>query len=197
MTRATTRWAGTEAILRGQDLTLHEWFVLSLIGTWPVAEAAVAPTAASLSDGDPRGTMTLAQARRAVKSCRARDLVTVVTQPYLDMIRLGLERDPLPGPFAGLPKVGEVDFTPHGALNVFLPLRRQFFPNYPQPRPFPVEGEQPGFIFTDLTEVLQFARRNEAEKPPLRLALPRPLGRWRRYWWDEYENGLFVGLVHA
>src|SRR5205807_3745022 len=77
-------------ILRLARLTLGEWYVLSLIGTWPVPEREVANTTANLSQGDPRGSISESQAFRAFGACLRKEYVAVVTNSYLRMVQFYL-----------------------------------------------------------------------------------------------------------
>jgi hypothetical protein len=99
-------------MLRSAGLTLGEWYVLSLIGTWPVPESEVAHTTANLSQGDPRGSISESQAFRAFGACLRKEFLAVVTNAYLRMVHFYLKRNPAIGPVCGLPKLGDVDFLP-------------------------------------------------------------------------------------
>jgi hypothetical protein len=180
-------------ILRSAGLTLGEWYVLSLIGTWPVPESEVAHTTANLSQGDPRGAISESQAFRAFNACLRKAYVTVVTDSYLKMLKFYLNRKPAIGPVCGLPKLGDVDFLPLGA-DLFLELRKKAFPSYTSHLHFVVEQPPQGFIFMREPDLKEFLEQNGRRKKPMKIGRVQHLGTWRRYWWDEFEDGLFVPI---
>ena len=178
-------------ILQSAGLTLAEWYVLSLIGTWPVPEPEIARTTANLSHGDPRGAINARQALQAYKRCLRSHCVTVVTDAYLSLLKLFLDRDPALGPVCGLPQPGEVDFLPPGA-RLFLDLRARIFPDYQAGLHFPTQEPQPGLIFLRKQDLRRYLEQTRKREPGLKPEEARAVGRWRRYWWDEYDHGFFV-----
>lgn len=176
-------------------VTLPEWFVLSLIGDWPMPAEAVAATASSCSEGDPRGRVSVEVCQEALAACILKEWLTVVSHHTLQEIESFLEEQPAIGPVYGLPEAGDVDFTVVGA-QLFQDIDRELFGSLLRQRAYSIaklEGKQRLYSPTKKGALLGVAEIRQRYNV-VSVSDPIPVGAWRIYWWQRYPKGYCIEL---
>jgi hypothetical protein len=179
--------------LSEHHIGLAEWYTLCVIGAWPVPDQEVANSVVCLSEGDPRGSVSLAECRQALKRCLAREWLMRVEKVHLDMIELVLKKSPAIGPIYGLPSIGDIDFTPAGA-RLFLTISELLIGTAPPERVYEIEHPRHLFYFPTKREAQSVVRRVRQRHENARFGEVREIGPWRVYWWREYPRGYTVEL---
>src|SRR5262245_49755816 len=181
-------------VLREHEVPLADWFVLSLVGLWPFPAATAARTAASHSEGDPLGSISSTEADRSVSECLQRNWLRVVDRTSLSKIREGLLRKPALGPIYGLPRIGDLDFTPRGA-RLFLRVRSRIHEtSLTSQHVFVVERKKKTHLFTVRLEAAKKAAE-QAKKGLRTVSGPTKIGPWRIYWWERFSKGYRVAVT--
>src|SRR5262245_1081539 len=86
-----------------RNLSLSEWFVFSIPGHFPVLVANVPTLAARMSEGDPRGTVSVTDCEQALKSLLKRGWLRVIADADRAKIEQAHRSKKLPDPVYGFP----------------------------------------------------------------------------------------------
>src|SRR5687768_1841805 len=100
---------------RQRELALADWYVFSIPGQWPTPKRKVSSLAAHQSKGDPRGEVTVAACRTALRKLLHRGWLQVITHDSAIELIDEHRKKGLPDPVYGFPRSEDVDFTRIGA----------------------------------------------------------------------------------
>jgi len=176
-----------------RKLSLPQWYVLSIPGQWPVPNDEVLRIAASQSACDPRGAVDEETCRKARDQLIERGLLRVIRKADIDEIRRRVTALKCGEPLYGVPRVGDVDFTPKGA-ELFRGISNELYGRYffseavVQParngrtvytlrkkRADEIAGEADGQCECDVVSVSR-------------------IGPWCIYWWKAFPSGWRIEL---
>ena len=102
-------------ILNRQGFSLADWFVLSIPGQWPTPASHIPKMASQQSEEDPRGSVSVSEAKKSLAQLVNRGLLEVVGPARLSELRSRHAKAGWPNPVYGFPSTGDVDFTDEGA----------------------------------------------------------------------------------
>jgi hypothetical protein len=180
------------AAFKKRGLSLAEWYVFCVPGQWPVPKDALPRTAASFSEGDPRGKVDAASCHKAFGTLIQRDLLQIVTKEVLASLKQMVAEAGYGPPVYGLPGLDDVDFTDKGA-RMFRGLSDELFGrNYFSQAIVDSDGRKVRTVFTAKKQNADaiIAAANARE---IRATLSQ-LGRWCIYWWKVFESGWKVSF---
>jgi len=180
-----------------RGLSLPEWFVFSIPGQWPVPATDLPHTAASQSEGDPRGSVSALECRHALQSLLQRGLLRIVNGHTADELARELRVRGCPAPVYGYPAPGDVDFTERGAT-VFKDLSKALYgPAFFSEATVESEDEaEVRFFAIDEHKAAQIAAEAGAKDPGAEVAL-EPIGPWCIYWWNCFDSGFLVKVYRT
>jgi hypothetical protein len=179
------------SILRDCGISLAEWYVLSLIGRWPIPYGHVSKTAASHSEQDARGSVGQEDCEKALTACFTRNLLRIIEDTSLAEIRSYVREQKLLGPVYGYPVIADVDFTSRGAI-LYQDLCRQLFgKNWGSSHAYRV-GLANGvsrYYFQRKKPALNAMRGLNAGTITQFSTSLVSIGPWCVYWWMQFSRG--------
>ncbi len=179
-------------VLQRNALSLAEWYVLSLIGMWPMPSDKVVQFAASHGEGDPRGGVSRSDCARALKSCIDKRNLRVVDSRYRSRLKSLVPTTSL-GPIYGYPNLGDIDFTVSGA-RLFKRVNRQLYGRQSAPSTMfeQVSTNAKRLFFPYKNDALQvMASLGKTTSSAHRVKIRR-IGSWCVYWWRRYRTGFCI-----
>ncbi len=182
-------------ILYRQGFTLADWFVLSIPGQGPIAASKVPKLASQQSDDDPRGSISVAEAKKTLAQLTARGLLEVVQPARLSQLKSRHSGAGWPDPLYGFPAEGDIDFTDGGAY-LFKTLSDQLYGPLFFAEAELDSGEGQGQIYYAATadQAKYFAEQAKAHATG-RVVTSEPIGRWCIYWWKAFPSGYRVSVA--
>jgi hypothetical protein len=183
--------------LLGQSgISLPEWYVLSLIGKWPFPHNQVCKTVASHSEQDLRGPVTKMNCEAALTACITKHWLRIIDTSSLKAIRSFVRNSNLGGPVYGYPSIGDVDFTPEGAI-LYQNLYRQLYRRSLEARhgyPREIAAGKFRYYYQRRKAVLGAISDWKQQETLLSVGRIVPIGPWCVYWWKRFPKGYGVDV---
>ncbi len=181
--------------LNRRGFSLADWFVFSVPTQWLVPDAQVAKLASQQADEDPRGSISIAEAKTALARLMRGGLLEVVTADRLAQLRKRHVATGWPDPLYGFPSVGDVDFTDKGS-KAFQALANQLYgPGFFAEAEVD-SGDGRGRVYYVATaEQARYAAQRAQTEAPAGAVTTEPIGRWCVHWWQAFSSGYRVSIM--
>jgi len=178
-----------------QGFTLADWFVFSIAGQWPITASKVPQLASQQSDEDPRGSISVSEAKDSLARLMDRGVLELVKPSRLSQLKSRHSSAGWPDPLYGFPSEGDIDFTDQGAAS-FKTLSDQIYGPGFFAEAEVNSGNGLGRVYYVATadQAKYIVEQAEAHTPG-GLVVSEQFGRWCIYWWKTFPSGYRVSVL--
>jgi hypothetical protein len=184
-----------ESVLGRFQLSVLEWWIMRLIGMWPIPRDKIALTAWNHLRRDEQAQYTVNAFEDAVNGCVKKGWLTTVDDAFLSKLKSRRRGTPEGPPVYGWPALGDVDFTPRGA-KLFRKIRYCLFG-----RRFGRKHASSVFVSRKL-RIYYLSKESASDmyeslrKDPATISVTHPchVNSWRLYWWERHRGGYFIDM---
>jgi hypothetical protein len=184
-----------ESILKRLRLSILEWWIIRLIGMWPIPKDKVALTARNHLTRDEQSQYAIDAFEDAVHRCVTKGWLTIVDDGFL--LKLKGRRRALPeaSPVYGWPALGDVEFTRRGA-RLFCTIRHCLLgPRFGRKHAYEVCVSKKLRIYYLSKEFASNMYESLSKDPAtISVTLPCHVNSWRLYWWERHRRGYFIDV---